>query len=76
MNDGRNGTVKQIICIKWGAKFGPEFDWHSHPVEDEAFLVLRGRIAIEFRDGVVELGQGDFLCVPRGVEHRPRALSL
>ena len=57
------------------AKFGPEFDWHSHPAEDEAFLVLRGRIALEFRDGMVELGEGDFLCVPRGVEHRPRALS-
>jgi mannose-6-phosphate isomerase-like protein (cupin superfamily) len=57
------------------AKFGPLFDWHSHPAEDEAFLVLRGRIAIDFRDGVVELGQGEFLCVPRGVEHRPRALT-
>lgn len=57
------------------AKLGPEFDWHSHPAEDEAFLVLRGRIALGFRNGVVELGEGDFLCVPRGVEHRPRALS-
>ncbi|MFY1706398.1 cupin domain-containing protein [Tritonibacter scottomollicae] len=57
------------------AKFGPRFDWHSHGSEDEAFLVLRGRIALDFRDGVVELGEGDFLCVPRGVEHRPRALT-
>ncbi|MCO5734287.1 cupin domain-containing protein [Rhizobium sp. SSA_523] len=58
------------------AKFGAEFDWHSHAREDEAFLVIRGRIAIDFRDGVVELGEGEFLVVPRGVEHRPRSLSL
>ena len=57
------------------AKFGPQFDWHSHPSEDEAFFVLRGRVAIDFRDGTVELGQGEFLCVPRGMEHRPRALT-
>ncbi|MEM9840057.1 MAG: cupin domain-containing protein [Pseudomonadota bacterium] len=57
------------------AKFGPAFDWHAHPEEDEAFLVLKGRIAIDFRDGVQELGEGDFLCVPKGVEHRPRALT-
>jgi mannose-6-phosphate isomerase-like protein (cupin superfamily) len=52
------------------AKFGAEFDWHAHEREDEAFFVLRGRIAIDFRDGVSELGEGDFVVVPRGVEHR------
>ena len=57
------------------AKFGAEFDWHAHEREDEAFFVLRGRIAIDFRDGVQELGEGDFVVVPRGVEHRPRSLS-
>ena len=57
------------------AKFGEVFDWHSHPGEDEAFFVLRGRIAIDFRDSPVELDEGDFLVVPRGVEHRPRALT-
>lgn len=57
------------------AKFGAEFDWHAHEKEDEAFLVLRGRIAIDFRDGPVELGEGDFIVVPRGVEHRPRSLT-
>ena len=57
------------------AKFGAVFDWHSHPAEDEAFLVLRGRIAIDFRDGPVELGEGDFMVVPRRVEHRPRSLT-
>ena len=57
------------------AKFGEAFDWHSHADGDEAFLVLRGRIAIDFRDGTVELGDGDFMVVPRAVEHRPRSLT-
>jgi mannose-6-phosphate isomerase-like protein (cupin superfamily) len=57
------------------AKFGGAFDWHSHPEEDEAFLVLRGRVAIDFRDGAVEMGPGELLTVPRGTEHRPRALT-
>ncbi|MER9630601.1 cupin domain-containing protein [Mesorhizobium sp. M0296] len=57
------------------AKFGDVFDWHAHDNEDEAFLVLRGRIAIDFRDGTVELSSGDFIVVPRAVEHRPRSLS-
>lgn len=57
------------------AKIGPAFDWHSHPEEDEAFLVLEGRMAIDFRDGSVELEEGDFINIPRGTEHRPRALS-
>ncbi|MER8505810.1 cupin domain-containing protein [Mesorhizobium sp. M0199] len=57
------------------AKFGDVFDWHAHDNEDEAFLVLRGRIAIDFRDGTVELSSGEFIVVPRVVEHRPRSLS-
>jgi len=57
------------------AKFGKEFDWHSHAEEDEGFLVLRGQIAIDFRDGTVELGEGDYITVPRTVEHRPRSLT-
>jgi mannose-6-phosphate isomerase-like protein (cupin superfamily) len=57
------------------AKFGEVFDWHAHEHEDEAFLVLRGRIAIDFRDGPVELGEGEFIVVPKTVEHRPRSLS-
>lgn len=57
------------------AKFGEMFDWHAHENEDEAFLVLRGKIAIDFRDGAVELGEGDFIVVPRAVEHRPRSLT-
>jgi mannose-6-phosphate isomerase-like protein (cupin superfamily) len=57
------------------AKFGSVFEWHAHPDEDEAFLVMRGRIAIDFRGGSVDLGEGDFLVVPRGTQHRPRSLT-
>ena len=57
------------------ARFEGSFDWHHHEREDEGFLVLGGRIALDFRDGTVELGPSDFLVVPRGVEHRPRAVT-
>lgn len=57
------------------ARFEGAFDWHHHADEDEAFLVLEGRIALDFRDGTVELGPHDFLVVPRGTEHRPRAIT-
>ena len=55
------------------AKTKGEFVWHSHPDTDDLFLVLKGRIAVELRDGVVEVGEGELLVVPRGVEHRPVA---
>ena len=47
------------------AKFGPKFDWHAHEEEDEAFFILSGTIAIDFRDGTVTLDEGDFLIVPK-----------
>ena len=54
-------------------KFRGPFTWHHHEHEDELFLVHRGRFRMEFRDRTVELAAGDFLVVPRGVEHRPVA---
>jgi mannose-6-phosphate isomerase-like protein (cupin superfamily) len=54
-------------------KFQGEFVWHSHDQEDELFYVVRGSFRMEFRDRAVELRAGDFLVVPRGVEHRPVA---
>lgn len=55
------------------AKLQGEFVWHDHANEDELFLVLKGRLRMEFRDRTVELGEGEMLIVPRGVEHRPSA---
>jgi mannose-6-phosphate isomerase-like protein (cupin superfamily) len=49
------------------------FVWHRHEDEDELFLVLRGNLEIHFRDRVEHLSEGDFLIVPRGVEHKPVA---
>jgi mannose-6-phosphate isomerase-like protein (cupin superfamily) len=55
------------------ARMRGAFDWHHHDDEDELFLVHRGRFRMEFRDRSVELAAGDFLIVPKGVEHRPVA---
>jgi len=55
------------------AKLKGEFIWHSHEHEDELFWVLSGVLHIEFRDRTITLEPGEFLIVPRGVEHRPIA---
>jgi len=52
------------------AKFVGTFPWHHHDDADELFLGLQGSFRVEFRDRVVTLGPGEFLVVPRGVEHR------
>jgi len=54
-------------------KFEGVFPWHHHQQEDEMFLVWRGRVTIEFRDGRVTLKAGELCVVPRGVEHRTMA---
>lgn len=59
-----NGQEVKVV------KFRGSFIWHKHEAEDELFLVWRGRFRVEFRDRTVELGPGEFLIVPRGVEHR------
>jgi mannose-6-phosphate isomerase-like protein (cupin superfamily) len=55
------------------AKFQGTFVWHHHPNEDEMFLVWSGRMRVEFRDEVVELGPGQLVVVPKGIEHRTAA---
>jgi mannose-6-phosphate isomerase-like protein (cupin superfamily) len=54
-------------------KLKGEFVWHKHEEEDEMFLVVRGSVKIRLRDGDVRLEEGEFLVVPRGVEHMPVA---
>jgi mannose-6-phosphate isomerase-like protein (cupin superfamily) len=55
------------------AKVQGEFVWHDHPETDEVFLVVKGRLDIHFRDGVVSLSAGEMFVVPKGVEHKPSA---
>ncbi len=55
------------------AKVQCEFVWHQHAGEDELFIVIKGRLTIELRDGEVTLGPGEMVVIPRGVEHRPVA---
>ena len=54
-------------------KFEGEFVWHHHDDEDELFLVVSGRLRMQFRDGDQVLGPGELIVVPRGVEHCPVA---
>jgi mannose-6-phosphate isomerase-like protein (cupin superfamily) len=54
-------------------KYLGDFVWHHHDEEDEMFLVIDGRFRMEFRDREVWIEEGEFIVVPRGVEHRPVA---
>ena len=54
-------------------KFQGEFVWHKHDHEDELFYVVESEFNMELRDKTIVLKQGEFLIVPRGVEHRPVA---
>ena len=62
-----NGQAVKLVKLK------DDFVWHHHEKEDEMFLVVRGKLRIEFRENVVSLQEGEFIVVPRGVEHRPVA---
>ena len=62
-----NGQELKVV------KFKGEFPWHHHENGDELFLALKGSFVLEFRDRKVELAEGEFLIVPKGVEHRPIA---
>ena len=49
-----------------------DFVWHSHEIEDELFMVFKGKLLIEFRDKrVVTVNEGEILIIPQGLEHRP-----
>jgi len=56
-------------------KLQGEFVWHRHENTDEVFIVLAGAMSIDFRDGCVDLRQGEMYVVPKGVEHKPRAAT-
>jgi len=54
-------------------KLKGEFVWHHHDHEDELFLVIKGKLKMEFREKTVEVNPGEFIIVPHGIEHRPVA---
>jgi len=62
-----NGQQVKLVKFK-----GP-FVWHHHDNEDEMFYVIKGSFVMELRDKNIELNEGEFLVIPRGVEHRPNA---
>ena len=62
-----NGQQVKLVKVQG------EFVWHHHDDEDELFLILKGRLRMELEDGDIWLQEGEFLVVPRGVEHRPVA---
>jgi mannose-6-phosphate isomerase-like protein (cupin superfamily) len=65
-----NGQQVKLVKFK-----GP-FTWHHHEHEDELFYVVKGSFTMEFRDKNVEINQGEFIIVPKGVEHRPNAKEV
>ena len=62
-----NGQMVKLVKFK-----GP-FVWHHHDHEDELFFVVKGSFDMEFRDKTVTINEGEFIIVPRGIEHRPNA---
>ena len=54
-------------------KLKGEFVWHRHEQEDELFLVVKGRLLIKLRDRDIHLEEGEFVIIPRGIEHLPIA---
>jgi len=64
-----NDTYVKVVKLRG------EFVWHHHDREDELFFVVEGRLRMQLRDGNRDLGPGEFIIVPRGVEHCPKALT-
>lgn len=62
-----NGQYVKAVKLKG------EFIWHHHDHEDELFLVVKGKLKMEFRNKTVEVNKGEFIIVPHGIEHRPVA---
>jgi mannose-6-phosphate isomerase-like protein (cupin superfamily) len=56
-------------------KFKGEFVWHHHDHEDELFYVIKGSFDMQLRDKTITVNEGEFLVMPRGIEHRPVAFE-
>jgi mannose-6-phosphate isomerase-like protein (cupin superfamily) len=55
------------------AKLKGDFPWHTHKEEDEMFFIVKGSLMIRFRDKDVSVNEGEFIIVPKGIEHQPVA---
>jgi mannose-6-phosphate isomerase-like protein (cupin superfamily) len=62
-----NGQYIKLVKTKG------EFTWHKHDDEDELFLVIKGILTMELRNKTIELKPGEFIIIPRGMEHKPVA---
>jgi mannose-6-phosphate isomerase-like protein (cupin superfamily) len=62
-----NGQLVKLV------KFKGEFVWHHHDNEDELFMVVKGRFQMQFKERDVWIEEGEFIIVPKGVEHKPVA---
>jgi mannose-6-phosphate isomerase-like protein (cupin superfamily) len=62
-----NGQMVKLV------KFKGEFPWHHHDNEDEMFLVIKGSFRMDLEGKSVEINEGEYIIIPRGVEHRPAA---
>ena len=60
-------------CYLKAVKFKGEFVWHHHDAEDEMFMVIKGRFVMKLKDKDIQLEEGEFIVIPRGVEHMPVA---
>jgi len=64
-----NDTHIKLVKIKG------EFTWHHHDNEDELFLVVKGRLLMQLRDGNITVNEGEFIIIPKGTEHCPASLG-
>jgi mannose-6-phosphate isomerase-like protein (cupin superfamily) len=64
-----NGQQVKLVKLKG------EFTWHHHDHEDELFFVVNGKLDMHFRDKTISIQPGEFIVVPRGIEHKPAALE-
>ena len=63
---------KQLVKL---VKFKGQFAWHKHDNEDELFFVIEGQFKMHLKDQIVDLYKGDFIIIPKGVEHMPEAFE-
>ncbi len=62
-----NGQLVKLV------KFKGQFIWHHHDNEDELFLVIKGSFVMELHDKSIKINEGEFIIIPRGIEHKPFA---